>query len=222
MTDADTTQAQAFFAASLRLHHGYEPALSALAELEVLAGRPDHVTARLDTLPSEHWTAAVYWRQGDAYAALRKLEKARAAYEAALDLLPAVSREATAHLLLRQTLTEIPGALPTALVGHSRSTRARRLLALDSTSVTIRMMAAVLLAGDEEYAQAIGLLRTIRTVQRDVLRRHRLVWLARWNSLAGSRDAASGYAREAAREFRAIGAWNAAALHTDFARGMTP
>lgn len=222
MTDADTTQAQAFFAASLRLHHGYEPALSALAELEVLAGRPEHVTARLDTLPSEHWTAAVYWRQGDAYAALRKLEKARAAYEAALDLLPAVSREATAHLLLRQTLTEIPGALPTALVGHSRSTRARRLLALDSTSVTIRMMAAVLLAGDEEYAQAIGLLRTIRTVQRDVLRRHRLVWLARWNSLAGSRDAASGYAREAAREFRAIGAWNAAALHTDFARGMTP
>lgn len=222
MTEADTTQAQAFFAASLRLHRGYEPALSALARLEVITGRPEHVTARLDSLPSEHWTAAVHWRQGDALAALRRPEEAHAAYGDALDLLPGVSREASAHLTLRQALTKIPDALPTALVGHSRSARARRLLALDTTSVTIRLMAAILLAADEEYAQATDLLRTIRTVQHDVLRRHRLVWLARWSALEGSRDAASRFAREAAREFRAIGAWNAAALHADFARSMIP
>lgn len=222
MANADTTQAQTFFAASLRLHPGYEPALSALAELEVSTGRPAQVTARLDTLASEHWTAALYWRQGDAYAALRKPEEARAAYGAALDLLPAVSREAAAHLVLRQILTTLSGALPIALTGHSRSARARRLLVLDTTSVAMRIMAAILLAEDEEYAQAIDLLRTIRTVQHDVLRRQRLVWLARWSSLAGSRDAASRFAREAAREFRAVGAWNAAALHADFARSMTP
>ena len=75
-----------------------------------------------------------------------------------------------------------------------------------------------------QFEQAAERLRTtpelaaevLSPYRQQVLRWQRLVWLARWTYQAGDPDAAAAYARRAARAFRQVGAFNAAALQNDF------
>ncbi len=209
---------------SLKREARYVPSLDLWARLMLAGGKEDTVRARIEPLSSDTMTAALFVRLGDARALTGDSVRARKAYERALDHLPSFAHEDASRIYLRIMAAGRPRITRTLIDGRAPPASYDPLSAIARSFYLARL---------EKYEQAANLLRTtpaflnepssgtgLNRGAAEVLRRRRLVWLARFSYHSGALSAASTYAERAADAYRAVGALNETARLEDFRRKM--
>lgn len=216
----DSATALGAVASSLEREPRYVPSLDLWARLMLADGREKAVRARIEPQVSDSMTAALLVRLGDARSLTGDSTRARAAYERALDRLPSFAHEDASRIYLRHAAAGRPSLLRSIVAGT---------LPPDGNDPITSIARSFALARLERYEQAADILRTTpeaiiddpigwdrERIAADALRRRRLVWLARFNYLAGAHTVASTYAERAAKLYRDVGAYNQAKQLEDF------
>lgn len=213
--DADTLGALAYFEKALEMKPDFPAGLAAWAQAKLAQGAPHEVVERLSATSGTDSLWSALAALGDARALLEQEESARAAYDEAMQELPAGDRERQNLLLLRKRVAGRPEVIRILTAGMEPGERARRLAPLAATDPVVATLQALLLAEAEAFREAVAVLEhvppqpaTVPYAERLALERQRLEWLSHFAYHAGLPEQALAYAAQAAEAWMAVGGVN--------------
>lgn len=224
----DTAAALGQWTSALRQRPGFVEARVARARLRLPRAGPAAVVQELDTIRAARRTPAVEVVLGDAYALLGEGAQARERYAAAEQSLPHYAESVIAKINLRLGVAGRPEVMRALTAPDSAAAQAARLARIQPQGALVALLRAARLMEAGRYEQALALLRStpvpadaeLPAPLQAMLRRQRLVWLARCAYRSGAPAQAAAYAEQSAQAYVRIGALGEAAHLQDVAAKM--
>lgn len=222
----DTSRAQARFEDALEHQPRFVDAHLALARLRLARSDVKAVIRQLDTLDVERPPAAVAFVLGDAYARQAQRDTAWHQYQRTLDRLPLYAHESRAQVALRMAVANRPDVVRVLTSADSAGVQAVRLAHLPGPTPAVMSWQALRHMEAGQYKKAMQRWRRIPaeiggglpSYLQHVVRRQRHLWEVQSALRMGRYDDAVAQARASAEAFRAVGAFNLAAVADDVAR----